>query len=422
MHVWITEISEPLPIDESPRLMRYGLLTKNLLSLGHRITWWHSTFHHSKKVYRYNQYTKLEINPHFHVHFLHGLSYKKNVSLFRIINHTMLAQQFTKIASECSAPDVILCAMPTLEITNAALEYAKGKNIPVITDIRDMWPDIFLEQIPSKLKPLARIFLLDKFYLIKKIIKESFSVIAVSQTYMQFGFKHYKRPVSDLDKVFYIAYEQSEIENTRFQQETMRLKNAGVDFNKTIACFFGTFGVTYDFSTVLSAAKILQEQNNQNFQFVFCGDGEKFQEVKNQSRNLKNVILLGWVGKETIITLSRYASIGLANYVLNAPQSVSNKPVEYLAFGLPILSSLEGEMQEFIENFKVGYQYMAANPESFLKALKNVRSNPMVHEQMKKNALNLYQQYFESSKVSRDFYCHIEKVVKIFNKIHAKKH
>jgi hypothetical protein len=44
MKVWIVEIGEPLPVEHDVRLLRYGLLTKELAKYGHEVVWWTSSF------------------------------------------------------------------------------------------------------------------------------------------------------------------------------------------------------------------------------------------------------------------------------------------------------------------------------------------------------------------------------------------
>jgi len=79
---------------------------------------------------------------------LYSLKYKKNVSIERIINHHILAYKFSKLAELEVQPDVVLCSYPTIELSLVATKYGKRKNVPVIIDVRDLWPDNFLDMVP----------------------------------------------------------------------------------------------------------------------------------------------------------------------------------------------------------------------------------------------------------------------------------
>ena len=46
-------------------------------------------------------------------------------------------------------PDLILSSIPTSELSLEATKLGKKNNIPVILDIRDLWPDVFLDVLPN---------------------------------------------------------------------------------------------------------------------------------------------------------------------------------------------------------------------------------------------------------------------------------
>ena len=68
---------------------------------------------------------------------------QKHVGIARIINHRLLGVNFTDYASKQLQPDVIHVGNIPIELAYAVVKYAKLYSIPVIVDIRDLWPDIF---------------------------------------------------------------------------------------------------------------------------------------------------------------------------------------------------------------------------------------------------------------------------------------
>ena len=44
--------------------------------------------------------------------------------------------------------------MPTIELAYYSVKYAKKNSIPVVIDIRDLWPDIFYLNQKSKIKKI----------------------------------------------------------------------------------------------------------------------------------------------------------------------------------------------------------------------------------------------------------------------------
>ncbi|MZG57875.1 glycosyltransferase, partial [Photobacterium lucens] len=145
---------------------------------------------------------------------------------------------------------------------------------------------------------------------------------------------------------------------------------------------------------IISAAKKLEK--NSNIQFVFTGDGEKSSEWKNAAEGLSNVIFTGWVDKEGLSFLSSIASIGLMAYRKGAPQGLPNKIFEYLASGIPILSSLETETKDVLSKYEVGLTYDALDYNDCINKLDSLISNTEKLSQMKSNALSVFEKEFSA--------------------------
>src|SRR5260370_7964074 len=114
-------------------------------------------------------------------------------------------------------------------------------------------------------------------------------------------------------------------------------------------------------------------------QFVLSGSGERELEWKKQAGELRNVIFTGWVDSARIACLGQLASIGLAAYSPSAPQGLPNKLFEYMAYGLPVVSSLPGEAEAFLGESRCGITYKAGDAESLVDALlslANARHRP----------------------------------------------
>ena len=191
MRVWLITIGEPLPIDgANDRLHRSGMLANLLVSKGHEVVWWTSTFDHARKKQRFNIDTSIEINDCFNIRLLHSVNYKKNMSINRIINHYAIAHKFSKLARLESQPDIILCSFPTIELSLVATRYGKERNVPVIIDIRDLWPDLIIDLFPKKIKWFIKIILFVFFKNTRKVFRECSSIIGISDGYLQWGLSY----------------------------------------------------------------------------------------------------------------------------------------------------------------------------------------------------------------------------------------
>ncbi|MCB0318724.1 MAG: hypothetical protein KDD56_08195, partial [Bdellovibrionales bacterium] len=98
LKVWLTQDGEPLPIQDSNRLFRTGLIAKELVEQNVEVDWFASRFSHSNKKNVDILNDIIEIKNNYRIHLLPGVEYKKNFSPFRIIHQQSIARNFSNIA------------------------------------------------------------------------------------------------------------------------------------------------------------------------------------------------------------------------------------------------------------------------------------------------------------------------------------
>lgn len=392
------------------KVWRTAMLAK-LLSVKNNVTRWTSTFDHQQKEYLYKENIKVKVSDNLSRFFLHSkIPYYKNVSFSRIKNHIEVAKSFEKKIKNESKPDLIYCSFPTIELAYLSVNFGKENDIPVIVDVRDLWPDIFLDLLPNFLKPLGKFILRDFHVKTKYIFKNAYGITAVSRKYLEFGLKYAEREITEKDGIFPLGYDDS-IEIKLSVDELEELSLLKIDTDKINVWFVGSFGKTYDLSPVIEAA-ICMYENHPNVNFIFSGDGEKMNTWKKESRGLNNIIFTGWVGRKEMQYLSSNSSIGLMAYAKGAPQGLPNKVFEYMASGLPILSSLETETKDLLENEQIGLTYKAGSSESFIKELKKLILNTKDLEDMGIHSRKVFENNFKSEIIYNDLMNHLENQIK----------
>lgn len=397
MHVWLITVGEPLPIDNSRnRLLRTGILANLLVEKGHTVTWWTSTFIHTQKVQRFHRDTCIHLNEIFDIILLHSICYEKNISVRRIVNQQHIAKKFSRKAPLQKKPDVILCSFPTIELSLAATQYGLRNNIPVVLDVRDLWPDIFIDLAPKNLRWLARGVLHHFFKHTETAFRQCTAITGVSEGYLKWGLSYANREKSENDAVFPLGYQKPSIPEEECKKAKNSLLNQGIDPSKLICWFVGIFGKTYDLGPVIIAARELDLQGFDRIQFVFSGQGDKFSEWFDKAKGLKNVVFTGWVNTEQLAYLMRVADIGLMTYAKGAPQGLPNKIFEYLCAGIPVLSSLKGETESLLKDNNCGLTYEAGNSISFINALSILTSNKTIRKEMGSNGLRLFENNYSA--------------------------
>jgi len=162
--------------------------------------------------------------------------------------------------------------------------------------------------------------------------------------------------------------------------------------------------------TVVEAARLLERKRNGSIQIVLAGDGDKYKKLRNMSRGLRNVIFTGWIDEVSIFALMHISSVGLSPYIKNAFQSLPNKPFEYMAAGLPILSSLQGELEMLIRSEKLGIQYQAGDVSSLVENVLWFLENIEERKAMGVRARKLLEERFSVEKVYGSLAKHLEHV------------
>lgn len=414
MNIWIIETGEPMPTDGNVRLMRCGILASTLLERGHEVVWWASTFDHARKIQRAKHNARVTLSSGLHIRFLYGPSYTRNVTPARLVHNHALARTFARMAPDMPRPDIIFCCLPTLEMAYQSISFARHRGIPILIDIRDQWPDIYLKPFPRPMHGLARLMLSTEFNKMRSICRGATGITAVSQTYFDWALNYAGREQGMHDGVFPLGYPATTGQaTTALDQRARELQDTyGIRSDALVISFVGIFGMSYDLETVVEAAKRLHTQGTTQVQFVLAGDGDKGERIRNLARGIDTVIFPGWLDERSIHALLKLSSIGLAPYVKGALQSLPNKPFEYMAAGLPILSSLQGELETLITNEQIGKQYQPGNPQSLVDQVQWLLDHPETCHAMGKRSRRLLEERFRTETVYARLADHLDHVAR----------
>lgn len=399
MLIWLVKIGETLPIGESDaRLLRTGILGKALMEKGDDVVWWSSTFDHFKKKQHFQADTDLHLAPNYRLTLLCGSGYQKNVSLNRVKDHRIIATKFRqRIYSEKKKPDIIVCAYPTAELAYHCIQYGKAFNIPVIIDIRDLWPDIFFEELLPKFlrKPALNFFnIFEKRH--QYVFRNATAIIGITHKILQWGLEYANRESNKLDRVFHLSYSKPEIQHTADTIKSLSQKGLTFKENVLYVCLIGTISkYKFDLNPVVLAVKEL-DTKKAKVEFVICGEGEGLDWLKNETSGLTNIHFTGWINQKEIAYVLDHVQVGLAPYynTFTYITSIPSKISEYLAYGLPIVSGLKGELGNFIANNQTGYVYNTGI--EMAEILNKLALNGETLLNFKKNNLILYSKKFDS--------------------------
>lgn len=423
MRIWLIKTGEGLPIDgPNTRLLRTGMLAEKLVERGHDVVWWTSSFNHSRKTQRTYMDERFRIKINYIINVIHTRGYKKNVSFARIADHIEMANKFYLMAKKEKAPDIIFCALPTLSLARVVTHYGLIHNIPVVLDIRDLWPDIFIDIIPPKLKWLATICLTPVNQICRKACRNAIAITGITEPFVKWALIKGNRNPTEWDRAFYLGYRREKPSPDQVLEANCFWERMGVYNNRKqfIACFFGTLGRQFDIETLINAARIVQNEDSE-IKFVICGDGDDAKYYKDTARDCKNVIFPGWVDSKQIWSLLQMSAIGLTPYInnVNFQKSIPNKPAEYFSAGLPVISSLKGELERLLITYNCGINYDPGDASDLARIILKLKHDPDLILQMSANARILFNNQFDADSIYNSLVTHLEKIC--YGKYHDSK-
>lgn len=407
MDIWVLEIGEPLPLEKDVRLHRYGQFTRFLAERGHNVTWWTSSFSHAPKQH----FAEKDQDVDYHgvtLRMIRGPGYGRNVSLARIRHNRHFAQRFKEMAVSARKPDIIISPIPIIEAAHEAVTFARENKIPIVTDIRDLWPDELRDRAPKPLRWLGRLMLTNAYRNMKFVCENVDGIMGVSQSYIDYGLKFAERERTRNDFLFPLGYSAKPVAEADVQKGLEWAAEIGLRDDHFVVAFFGTIGHFFDLETVIAAARILEKEFP--IQFVLGGAGSELERYKKLAQDVRSVFFPGWLDAPKIAAVMRLAKVGLAPYRKDANMALPNKPFEYMAGKLPIVSSIQRELPELLREHRCGLTYRADSPHELAQALRQLNASESERAAMGERGHRLFQERFATEKIFADVMAHLEKV------------
>ena len=409
MDIWLLQTGELLPLRDNVRIMRTGLLAEELVSRGHKVTWWASVFDHMSKSMLFKDDTDIKLNPNLVIKALKGRPYNRNISWRRYHDHAIIAGKFRRLASRQPKPDLILSSMPDHQLAYESVIYAKRAAVPVVVDVRDEWPDTFLDFAPPILRPFLKLALARDFRMLHRILSGADAILSMMNQLLEWGLERAGREATWKDRVFYLGARKEagvriESLSDEFRDKLEQLKDSFV------VVFIGTFGKYNNPVIIARAARSIWEKTrSKKIKFVIAGDGRFKPEVETATIGLENMMKPGWLNQDEISALLRVSSVGVIPS--SEPRDeFPNKAFTYLSVGLPVISSASGDLRQFIENPGIGLHYDPNDVDGLVGCILKLYDSPELYDRLAKNAEQLFDQKLDSKIIYREYADHLEHI------------
>ena len=416
MEVWLVETGETLPIgtNKGCRQRRMALLGRALAEAGHAVTWWASTFDHYHKRHVAETEAPITLDNGVRIRPLRGCGYSKNLSLRRLLDYILVAFRFSRLACEAKKPDVIICGFPSIELGFAAVKYGSKRGVPVILDVRDMWPDIFTDYVPRWIRPLFKVVLLPWFWMVGWACGHATAITGMTEAFVDWGLIRGGRQRRETDKSFPFGYPTETPSIKAIQEAEQYWDSLGVttrEGQKNV-CYIGGLGHQLDMTGTIEASRKLKALGRP-IKMVLCGSGDRLEYFRKLASDLDNMIFPGWVDAAKIHVLLRRCFAGMDplpdRYDFLA--SINNKAIEYFSAGLPVISSPpRGVLSELLLTTCTGMSHECGDHARLVDIITELCDNPEKQAEMSANARNLFEAQFTASKVYGEMTNYLDKI------------
>lgn len=285
--------------------------------------------------------------------------------------------------------DVIICTSPPLTVGLTGWVLSKLKRIPMVFEVRDLWPESAIDT-----GVLTNKWLIKMGYWLERKSYKSASWINVLTPAFERALIEKKgvRPDrismipngADLD-VFKPGHRNNRV------REKYRLGG------KFIVTYVGAHGVANHLIQILETAKLFKEDSD--IAFMLVGDGMEKPMLKEKAAEwgLNNVLFVDSVPKDVIVDY--IAASDVCTAVLKKVDTFKtvypNKVFDYMAAARPVIIGIDGVARKLVVNAKAGIFAEPENAQSFAEAIMFLKENPQKRQVFGENGLKFVRQNFD---------------------------
>jgi glycosyltransferase involved in cell wall biosynthesis len=281
-------------------------------------------------------------------------------------------------------------------------------------DVKDNWPENFIEAFPNFFKKFARLILFPYFKLTSYIFNNADAISSITTSFINWikSFQNKQNKNFNESKYFVSPLVRKKIIfNPKSLKEAIDFWNKkGINvIEKKHFSFVGSLSNSFDFKFILKISNFLITKHP-NYIFIICGTGDKYLELKQLFSNSPNVMLVGEIDKYKASILIKHSVASLAPYLNNQnfQNSIPNKVIESLENSVPFITNTEGELRKLIEVFDNGI-FLEKDLKNIEK-ISNLIENKELLNNLKRNSFNSYQELFNFEKTYQKIIFNLKKI------------
>lgn len=348
-------------------------MAKRLVKNGHNVTFVTSSAYFSDNYNLQHGWNFIEVDG-IKLHVLHLAYSNKDSFVKRILKFINFSIRSTLKSLSIKA-DVVFATSTPLTIAIPGLIFSKLKKVPLVFEVRDLWPEL----------PVATGVIRNKWvinlatWLEKYTYKNSKRLIGLSPGMCE-GITRHGIPEGHVTLATNSCDTDLFDVDKSIGRNYLNTKLNFVDGRKLIT-YTGTFGLINKVGYIVELAKAAQKVDA-NLCFVAIGDGMEKQQVIADAEKAgvlnKNLYILSPVPKTEIVELLSAADLSLSLFgpVKEMWHNSANKLFDALASQTPIAINYGGWQQEFINEHNCGLVLDSSDYEKASTSISHFLNSP----------------------------------------------
>lgn len=300
--------------------------------------------------------------------------------------------------------DRIIVTSPPLLVGIPGLLLSKWKRVPLVLEIRDLWPESAIEMGVLKNK-----WLISLSYRFEKYLYRQAKLINVLTPAFRERLILDKGVVPDKIVMIPNAADFRWSEQALHSVCTNELREKLGLEGKFVIIYVGAHGLANDLMQLVEAGTLLR---GTNAHFLLIGDGMQKRILIEQahSRQLTNISFLAPVPKKRIFEYILMADVGVAVLKKAAifKTVYSNKTFDYFSCKKPVLMAIDGVSRDLVEQAEAGIFAEPENPADLADRIEIYMKDRVLLARHGENGYRFVHQHFDREKLAKDFLEYIE--------------
>lgn len=268
--------------------------------------------------------------------------------------------------------DVILVTSPPLFVGITGLVLSVFKRIPLVFEIRDLWPESAIDT-----GVLTNKFIIKLAYWFEALIYKKAKLINCLTPAFQVKLIENKGVPAGKTVMIPNAADFSLSEELLKTFDAAKLRTQKNWDGKFVVTYVGAHGIANHLSQVIETAALLQDTNAH---FVLIGEGMEKPKLKELAEKLQlaNIEFIDAVPKAEVFKYILASDMGASvlKKVDTFKTVYSNKTFDYMSCRKPIMMAIDGVSRALVEEARCGVYIEPENPAEFAEKVRFYIANP----------------------------------------------